>query len=91
MCMTQTDFIGRSATLPEGFVYAPEFLSRHDESALLEVIRSLPFQEAQYRQWQAKRRVVCYGGRYDFTHHALNDAPPIPEFLHLLRERIGTW
>jgi alkylated DNA repair dioxygenase AlkB len=89
--MTQIDFIGRPATLPQGFVYAPEFLSRVDESALLAVIGSLPFEEAQYRQWQAKRRVVSYGGHYDFTHHALNDAPPIPEFLHLLRERIATW
>ena len=89
--MTQTDFIGRLAILPEGFVYAPEFLSRQEESTLLEVIRSLPFQEAQYRQWQAKRRVISYGGRYDFTHHALNDAPPIPNFLHALRDRIATW
>jgi alkylated DNA repair dioxygenase AlkB len=89
--MTQTDFIGRPATLPEGFVYEPDFLSPQDESALLEVIRSLPFQEAQYRQWQAKRRVICYGGRYDFTHHTLDDAPPIPDFLHSLRDRIAAW
>jgi alkylated DNA repair dioxygenase AlkB len=89
--MTQTDFIGRSVVLPEGFSYEPEFLSPPDEAALLEVIRSLPFQEAQYRQWQAKRRVVSYGGQYDFTRHALNDAPPIPEFLQPLRERIGAW
>jgi alkylated DNA repair dioxygenase AlkB len=89
--MTQTDFIGLSATLPEGFVYEPEFLRQQDESGLLEVIRSLPFQEAQYRQWQAKRRVICYGGRYDFTHHTLNDAPPIPKFLHPLRGQMAAW
>jgi alkylated DNA repair dioxygenase AlkB len=90
-CMGQTDFIGRPAILPEGFVYEQEFLSPREESALLEIIRLLPFQEAQYRQWQAKRRVVSFGGRYDFTHHALNEAPPIPEFLHPLRERICGW
>ena len=78
-------------TLPEGFVYEPKFLTMQEERALLDTIRSLPFQESQYRQWQAKRRIVSYGGRYDFTHHALNDAPPIPEFLHPLRERIAAW
>ena len=90
-CVTQADFIGPSVTLPEGFIYEPEFLTQQDEFALLDAIRSLPFKEAQYRQWQAKRRIVSYGGSYDFTRHALNDAPPIPEFLHPLRERIATW
>jgi len=83
--------MGRLAMLPDGFVYEQEFLSPREESTLLEIIRSLPFQEAQYRQWQAKRRIVSFGGRYDFTHHALNEAPPIPEFLHPLRERICAW
>jgi alkylated DNA repair dioxygenase AlkB len=89
--MTEADLFGPSATLPEGFVYQPGFLSPQEESALLEVFRSLPFQEAQYREWQAKRRVVSYGGRYDFTHHALDDAPPIPGFLEPLRARMTAW
>jgi alkylated DNA repair dioxygenase AlkB len=90
--MKQADFIGKPpAQLPDGFVYEPDFLSVVEESSLLEVIRSLQFQEAQYRQWQAKRRVVSYGGRYDFTYGALQDAPPVPEFLYPLRARIADW
>lgn len=76
---------------PDGFIYAPEFLTRAEEAALLAQITPLPFQEAQYREWHARRRIVSYGGRYDFTHHELNDAPPIPAFLHALRARVAQW
>lgn len=91
--VTQIDFIGRAraTALPEGFVYEPGFLTEQEERELLETLRSLPFAEAQYREWQAKRRIVSYGGRYDFTRHVLNDAQPIPGFLYPLRERVAAW
>ena len=89
--MEQADFIGFTGHFPQGFHYQPEFLSLQEESALLEVISSLRFKEAEYRQWHAKRRIVSYGGRYDFTHRELNEAPPIPGFLHPLRARIANW
>jgi alkylated DNA repair dioxygenase AlkB len=89
--MQQADFIGSGDGLPEGFSYQPEFLSAQEEREFLELIASLPLKEAEYREWQAKRRIVSYGGRYDFTHRELNDAPPIPPFLHPLRERIADW
>src|SRR5262245_18730801 len=34
---------------PPGFAYAPQFLSVAQEAQLLEVIRTLPFEEAQYK------------------------------------------
>ena len=89
--MAQADFIGFVEDSPEGFAYRPEFLDRDEERILLETMASLPFKKAQYREWQAKRRIVSYGGRYDFTHHALDPAPPIPEFLDRLRVRIADW
>jgi alkylated DNA repair dioxygenase AlkB len=49
----------------------------------------LPLQEAQYRQYTAKRRIVSYGGSYDFSSNELRPAGPIPGFLHPLRERIA--
>jgi alkylated DNA repair dioxygenase AlkB len=87
----QADFIHGAEGSPEGFEYRPEFLAAEEERDLLEAMGSLPFKEAQYREWQAKRRIVSYGGRYDFTHHALDPAPPIPEFLHPLRARLADW
>jgi len=77
--------------LPEGFAYQREFLGVAEESALLARLRGLPFQEAQYREWTAKRRVVSFGGRYDFAHHQLLPAPQMPDCLQPLRQRIGEW
>jgi alkylated DNA repair dioxygenase AlkB len=89
--VTQVDFIGSEEAFPEGFRYQPEFLSADEENKLLAAVKSLPLEQAQYREWHAKRRIVSYGGRYDFTHRELSDAPPIPGFLHPLRERIARW
>lgn len=49
----------------------------------------LPFQQAQYLQWEAKRRIVSFGGRYDFAHHELLPAAAVPEFLHPLRRKLA--
>jgi alkylated DNA repair dioxygenase AlkB len=87
----QTQLIPASENSPEGFDYRPEFLNAEEERILLEIMGSLPFKDAQYREWQAKRRIVSFGGRYDFTYHALDPAPPIPESLSPLRERIADW
>ena len=89
--MIQADLIHTTAGSPEGFEYRSEFLDAEEERILLGIMGSLPFKEAQYREWQARRRIVSYGGRYDFTHHALDPAPPIPEFLDRLRARMADW
>ncbi|MBV8403180.1 MAG: hypothetical protein JO203_03230, partial [Gammaproteobacteria bacterium] len=46
-----------------GFLYAGEFISEAQEAQLLELIRALPFEQAQYREWRARRRIVSFGGR----------------------------
>ncbi len=82
-------FVGAVAAKPLGLKYEPDFLCAQEETQLLALIRGLPFQEAQYKEWHARRRIVSFGGRYDFTRHQLNEAPPIPEFLLPLRKRIA--
>ncbi|HXC52873.1 MAG TPA: alpha-ketoglutarate-dependent dioxygenase AlkB [Candidatus Limnocylindrales bacterium] len=77
--------------LPEGFEYRPEFISAAEESELVGLIRELPLQEAQYRQFTARRRIVSFGGSYDFLHHELLPAGPLPEFLLPIRARISAW
>ena len=74
---------------PEGFIYQPEFVSSAEEAELLNVVRALPLKEAQYLQYTARRRIVSFGGSYDFSSQELRPAGPIPEFLHPLRERIA--
>ena len=48
-------------------------------------IGKLPFANARYKEWTANRRVVSYGGRYDFDANELEPAEPIPPFLFDLR------
>lgn len=89
--MSQPELFSASLSLPEGFAYAPDFLSAAQEQELLERIRALPFEQAHYKQWHARRRIVSFGGRYDFSRNELLAAPPIPEFLLPLRTQVAHW
>ena len=89
--MIQAQLFAASPAAPPGFTYGRQFLSVAQEAQLLEVIRTLPFEEAQYKEWRARRRIVSYGGRYDFTQQELTQAPPIPQFLQPLRAQLATW
>lgn len=85
------DLFGTAPGLPEGFVYAPEFLAREEEAQLIESIRGLPLTEARYRDYTARRRTLSYGGQYDFGANRLKPGPPVPPFLFPLRARVGAW
>ena len=87
----QPQLFSASPAGPPGFTYVPQFLSGAEQAQLLEVIHTLPFEEAQYKEWRARRRIVSFGGRYDFTRQELTQGPPIPEFLHPLRGRLADW
>lgn len=87
----QVDLFATAHQLPPDFIYRDEFITRDEEEALLQNIAVMPLQHASYRQWIAKRRIVSFGGRYDFTHHELHPAEPIPAFLHPLRDRMAGW
>lgn len=78
------------AALP-GLRYAPEFLSALEETTLIAQIATLELRQAQYKSYQAKRRIVSYGGRYDFDRHELLPSGTVPEFLHPLRSRAAAW
>ena len=89
--MVQRELFVLPQTLPEGCRYLADFLSVAQEAQLLAHIRELPFEAAQYKQWRARRRVVGFGGRYDFSRNELQPAPPIPEFLLGLRAQLAAW
>jgi alkylated DNA repair dioxygenase AlkB len=77
--------------LPAGMRYGAEFLSREEETALIAIIERLPLERMKYQQYTARRRVVSYGGQYDFSAQQLNEAEPLPGWLDALRERAGAW
>ena len=87
--MSQLELFNTGAELPDGFIYAAEFISRAEEQQLIEKIERLEFGELKMRGVVAKRRTAHFGWSYEFETFKLGDAPPIPEFLLPLRERIA--
>lgn len=77
--------------LPDGMRYAEEFLTRDEEAALVAMVERLPLANMRYQQYTAKRRVVSYGGQYDFGAQELRRADPLPDWLEPLRARAGEW
>src|SRR5688500_10370934 len=75
--------------MPEGLLYQEDFLSPQDEQALLAEILALPFEEAKYKAYTARRRIVSYGSSYDFETNVLGPAPEIAPFLHPLKSRVA--
>jgi alkylated DNA repair dioxygenase AlkB len=80
-----------SPVLPEGWHYQPDFLSDVEEALLLQWIAQLPFAAARYKAYEARRRVVSFGGRYDYDDNRLLPAEPVPPALWPLRERVAAW
>ena len=92
----QAELFDLSDVLPPGLVYQPEFIARDEEAALLEEIARLPFNEARFQQYTARRRVVRYGeGDYPASYgneaEEIDPRRPLPEFLRPLRRKVATW
>jgi alkylated DNA repair dioxygenase AlkB len=85
----QPDLFGSG--LPPGLRYEPGFLSPPEEAALLQWIATLPLQEARYKAYTARRRVLGYGSRFDYDLKHLKPADPIPAALLPLRDRAAQW
>jgi len=77
--------------LPPGMRYEAEFLSREEEQHWIGYAQSLPLAEMNYKGYLAKRRVVSFGGRYDYDANRLGEGPPIPGELDPLRARVAQW
>src|SRR5882757_2905524 len=67
--------------LPEGMLYADDFVSPATEQALISEIRGLPLQPFQFGPFEGKRRVASFGFRYDYSLRRLEPADPIPPWL----------
>ena len=71
--------------------YQTDFLDADEEAVLLRRIQALPLAPMRYQNYTALRRVVSYGGKYDFSARRLNEAEPIPDWLAPLRAKVAAW
>jgi alkylated DNA repair dioxygenase AlkB len=84
-------FASPAPVMPDGLIYQPEFLTREEEQSLIGLVASMPVKEMDYRGYTARRRVLSFGGSYDFQAQRLNAAAPLPATLEPLRRKVAHW
>jgi len=83
----QFDLFGAPASpLPEGLRYAPGVIAPEAAARLVEAFAALPFEAFDFHGFKGNRRIVSYGGRYDFSASRLREAEPVPDFLLPVRQ-----
>ncbi|HEY2817296.1 MAG TPA: alpha-ketoglutarate-dependent dioxygenase AlkB [Casimicrobiaceae bacterium] len=93
----QVPLLDLPAELPHGLVFEHEFLSAGEETALLEWFATLPFREARFKTYYARRRVVSFHSAvlaesYDSTSDDdLAPVGPPPPLIDGLRERVAAF
>jgi alkylated DNA repair dioxygenase AlkB len=85
----QPDLLGAASRTPEGFRYLGDLLFPEEEASLARELEALPFKPFDFHGYEANRRVVGFGFRYDYSRREVVEAPPVPSFLEPLRLRIG--
>ncbi len=91
---SQRELFELAPRLPHGLVYRPQFLSIAEEAALLAEIAPLPFREARFQQYVARRRVVHFHADDAAGVEAYDDGEsfssgPAPPFLVGLQQRVA--
>lgn len=85
------DLAPSPGALPDGLAYQAGFLSESEEAALIDLVKQLPLLEARYKSYTARRKVVSYGGRFDYDTHELLPSSELIAELHPLRAKVAAW
>jgi hypothetical protein len=70
----------RKSSEPEGFRYRNGVVAPAEEQRLASQIADLPLKEFLFQGFVAKRRVMSFGGRYDFERARFEKTDEIPVF-----------
>jgi alkylated DNA repair dioxygenase AlkB len=73
----------------EGLALITEAVSPQEEDELAAWIDAAPLEPFRFGQWTGRRLTCAYGSGYDFTRGRLAEAPPLPDWLLELRNRLG--
>lgn len=90
---SQPDLFGARVAfaLPSGMRYEDGFLSPQEERHWIAFAQSLSLKEMNYKGYTARRRVVSFGGKYDYVRNKLDEGPAIPRELDPLRGKVAAW
>lgn len=76
---------------PKGFFCLPEFITQAEERVILREIKKIRLSSVIMKGYEAKRRAAHFGFNYNFDQRRIFPGRAIPEFLFLLRNRLGKW
>jgi DNA oxidative demethylase len=85
----QGELFGDNAPLVPGLLRVREAVTPAEEAGLAERIDAAPLKPFEFGQWRGKRLTTHYGRAYDFAHGRLDEAPPLPDWLLALREKLA--
>src|SRR6476659_8548412 len=90
----QTELFDNPEPLPHGLVYLPEFITPAQETEIIARIVPLPFREARFQQYLARRRVVHFHPeadteRYDKADEETFSSGPLPPFLLAIQQTVA--
>jgi len=93
---TQGHLFAPVTVLPHGLVYRRDVLTRAEEASLLREFATLPFREARFREYTARRRVVRFHApeRAAASEAGIEAEVPsllLPPFMIALRRRVAAW
>ena len=74
-------------TVPDGFLYIPDFLTLDEQADLLRTVWELDYQHDTFRGQRLKRGYAQFGYAYVSTGRRLTPAEPIPPYLAELAVR----
>ena len=79
---------GEGSLLP-GLTVVEDAVTAVEEAELCAAIDATPLAPFQFGQWEGKRLTTHFGSAYDFSRHRLNDAPPLPDWLLAVRDKVA--
>jgi len=85
----QRDLFASDAPLVPGLLLVPNAVTPADEQWLAACIDAAPLAPFEFGRWRGKRLTTHYGSAYDFARGRLGEAPPLPDWLLGLRERLA--
>ncbi len=75
--------------LVPGLLQVMDAVTPAEEAELAARIDAAPLAPFEFGQWRGKRLTTHYGRAYDFSRHRLDEAPPLPDWLLALRDKLA--
>jgi hypothetical protein len=90
MSLHQLDFFAAAPAVP-GLALMEDFATPDEEAHLSAQIDAAGLAPFKFQGWEGKRLTASFGYAYDFERGRVLAAPPIPDWLLPLRQRIAEW